>query len=320
MATTWTNVCIDNRRQDQLTTTAQLNDQQIVQSVTQQRVQTYMCVADITGPQPPLADALIASLGGVAIPQTGLVYVVEGQAGYTCTQSYPRRTAESPFVIEVQITFNRKFAVPPPDSTNWNIKITITGSKVTEPAYTGYNTDTSVTEPVTNSALESFDPPENKTWYDEQINLSYNTLSPPEFKGLRGHTNSDNVSFSIQSVSRSYMPNQLILDEASISASLTLSDMSTTVWAVSCTLFARDGVDSNGNPNTFTRNILDQSYHTLASGKRTVILDDTTNMPMNAPVMLDGMGGKLASGGTPVYRHYNIEDQAALSSVFDGLA
>jgi len=315
----WINVTYDPKRQDQSTCSVDINDQRQVTAVTYQRINYLVCQSD-TSDIPTIQSVYTATDGTNSVPIAGLTYTIEGQPGFICKQVYPKRTSESPFAIEVQCTFEAKFMVQPSDASQWNIKIALSGSKVVQPAYFGYNTDTSTAEAVTNSANQSYDPPPQKTWYDEQITVSYNTTSPPDFSTLRGCVNSATVSFTIQGVSRSFDANQLLLDEYSLSTTLTLTYATTPVWNVSCTLFGRSGTDSLGHANTFTRSLLDEGYCTFSGGKWALITDDPSTLnPVNSQQRLDGSGGLLPHSGTSVFRHYNIEDQADLNPVFAGL-
>ena len=317
----WSEIYYDTGRQDQLTTVAQQDNNGFVQTITQQRILTMVAVDDGSGSQPTVQSATTASAGGNSIPIVGAVYTVEGQAWYVCTQTYPKRSTESPFVFEVQCTYTRKFVIQPEGQTRWNIKLAISGSEFTQTTYKGTDPDTGDDVDVVNSAGQAFDPSVDKSWYDEQITVSYKTLSPPDFSTLRGCTNSDSVNFTIGGVSRSYDVNQLLLKEANMSTTLTLGDGTTPVWDVSCTLL--------GRKDTFTRHILDQGYCELVDGKLRQIFDKYTQ-PLSAPVKLDGHGNQLGTGADtgdgpsnppdPVYLKFNIEDQAALSPVFDGLA
>lgn len=314
---TWLSIVWDQSRQDQLTTVG--DDQG---NTTQQRIQTWVCTADPGGGKPNLADVYTASVGGVTIPLVGADYTVEGQTDYTCKQTYPRRTSESPYVIEVQVTYERKFIYQPPDTSKWNIKISISGSEVTQTAYQGtlVNSDGSPNsdslgagqDDLVNSAGQAFDPSVEKTYYDEQITVSYNSTTPPDFSSLRGCTNSSSVSFTISGVSRTFATNQLLLKEYSLSTTATLNDMSTAVWSVSATLI--------GRTDTFTRHILDQGYYTLDDSGDLVAIKDKYGENLASPARLDGTGNKLGDDAAPVYINFNIEDQADLNPVFDGLS
>jgi hypothetical protein len=308
----WQKVYYDTSRQDQLTTIAQQDQNGAVQTVTQQRILTLVCVDDGTGGQPTLVAATSASDGTNSVPLVGATYTVEGQPWYVCTQTYPKRTTESPFVFEVQVTYSRKFIIQPEGQTKWNIKLSISGSEFTQTTYKGTDPDTGDDVDIVNSAGQAFDPSVDRSFFDEQITVSYNTLSPPDFSSLRGCTNSDSVSFTIGGVSRSYDVNQLLLKEASMSTTLTLGDGTTPVWAVSCTLIARQ--------DTFTRNILNQGFCEKNDDGDLIQIFDKYTQPLSAPVKLAKDGSKLADGADPVYLKFNIEDQAALSPVFDGLA
>jgi hypothetical protein len=52
--------------------------------------------------------------------------------------------------------------------------------------------------------------------------------------------------------------------------------------------------------------ILDQGYQYLAGGKKVLARDQADGTPVGAPVLLDGAGGRLAVGGTPVYRSVTV--------------
>lgn len=71
--------------------------------------------------------------------------------------------------------------------------------------------------------------------------------------------------------------------------------------------------------DAWKRVLLDQGYRTRdGSGKLTTVVDEA-GRPLNQPVLLDGSGGRLASGGTPVlrtFRTYKTVSFAGIGLVF----
>lgn len=68
------------------------------------------------------------------------------------------------------------------------------------------------------------------------------------------------------------------------------------------------------NPDTWDWYQLDQGYREVVSGARKLIMLD--NAPASSPVPLNGSGGKLAVGGTPVFRQFKLYKEIDFS-VFD---
>jgi hypothetical protein len=307
----WSKIYYDTKRQDQATTTS--DDQG---NVTQQLLRTFIVVDDATGAQPAILAAASASImSGNFVPLPGSLYTVDGQAGFKCTQSTPRRSTESPYVFEVQVQFTRKFVFQPPDTSKWNIDISIKGQKVTQTMYQSKDSDGNPID-VVNSAKQPFDPSIPETHYDEIIEISYNTTSADSgtFAGLRGKVNDSGVSFDIKGMSRTYDARQLLCDEISMSTTLKLDDDSTPVWKVQITLIGRD--------DTFVEHVLDQGYYEIDPDDATKIkqLMDTDGQLLSAPARLDGMGAKLDADADPEYLDFYSPDEADLSGLFDGLS
>ena len=90
----FTKVAYDTSRQDQVTTTATQDDQGNISSVTQQVLRTWVVVDDGASGQPTLLSAQTASANGNTVPQAGDDgVVIDGQGGFFCSQTVPRRTS-----------------------------------------------------------------------------------------------------------------------------------------------------------------------------------------------------------------------------------
>ena len=304
----WSKVYYDTKRQDQLSTTSDDSG-----NITQQLIQTYIAVDDGASGQPTTLSAAIATAGGNTVPLVGAVYTINGQAGFKCTQSIPKRTTESPFVFEIQCTYTRKFVFQPDSVTKWQVSISVGGQKFTQQCY-----QDSTGADLVNTAGEAYDPSVTETHYDETISVSYMTASADSstFAGLRGKVNSGACSFNISGMSRSFTARQLLCDDVQMSTTFTLSDNTTPVWKVTINLVARQ--------DTFVDKILDQGYYQLqtisGTSKRVPILDPITHQPLSAPALLDASGAALAVGGTPHYSTFKIEGEADLSPLFAGLS
>jgi len=322
----WTKVQYDSGRQDQVTTTATQDDQGNISSVTQQVIRTWLVVDDGASGQPSLLSAQTASANGNTVPQAGENgVVIDGQGGFFCSQTIPKRTTQSPFVFEVQVQFTRKYQ--PSQQGKYNITISISGQEFTQTAYqakaspaadgTTFSGSVGALVDIVNSAKQSFDPSLTKTYFDEVISISYNTTDADsgQFASLRGCVNSDSVSFDIKGQSRDFQPKQLLVKEISQSTTITTGDdNSTPVWKVSIQLVARQ--------DKYTRSVLDAGYYEKDPNDSTKIIGimDKYHQPISAPGRLDGHGHSAGPTANPVYLGFDVEDQADISGIFEGLS
>lgn len=299
----FTKVYWDTRRQDQTQTTYNPDDQ----STVQQTIQTWIVISDSQTTTTIEAEA--ASDGTRTVPAVGAVYTIGGQTNFLCTQRVPKRLAESPFAFELQITFQRKFKQQPTNNpTKWATDIQIGGAKFTQDAYKDKDD-----KPIVNAAGQAFDPSVPRTFYDEAIVISYNTLAEESaaFAKLRGKVNSGPCNFTVKGMKRSFTSRQLLLDDATFSTSYFASDNTTPIWKATLTFVARQ--------DTFVMHVLNQGYYELdGNGDRKAILG-SDGAPISAPAPLDDNGKAQKAGATPVYKHFKIEYETDFTAAFAGL-
>ncbi len=292
---TW-NVWRDIGREDQTEFDAAYDGSSIDQHVIQTWIAEYSDVTATT------LDAASAS----GIPVAGSYYTLAGIPWWKVIRVMPKRSTESPFTFEVQVEYERKISLNPGDP--WDITIAFSGSPFSQTAYKDKDGND-----IVNSAGQSFDPTLQKQYFDEKLDISYKTTSPPDLSDYYGKVNSDEVSFTISGISRDYTARQLKFTEGNISTTLTLGDTGNTpVWDVKLSFLARQ--------DTYVNSVLDQGLCEIKAGKLAPILDEVTKQNINSPARLNGSGVHLAVGGTPVFLTFKIEDETALSPLFDGLS
>jgi hypothetical protein len=300
----WVSVSWDQGRQDQTQTTYSPDDG----STVQQTIVTYIAVSD--SQLTTCIEAESASAKGVTVPVVGALYTIGGQYGFLCVRRLPKRTTQSPFAFEIQCEFQRKFKQQPQDTPQkWATDINISGVKFTQTTYVDKDG-----KPVQNSAGQAYDPGAERTFYDEAISISYNTLKEESaaLALLRGKVNSGNCSFNVKGCQRSFTARQLLLDDATISTSYVASDSTSPVYKVAMNFVARQ--------DTFINHILDQGYFSLDAGTgKLVACKDLYGDHLSAPIRLDGSGNVLAPGANPVYKDYKIEGEVDFTSAFAGL-
>ena len=197
---------------------------------------TYQASADPALPPVLASQALTASAGGVSIPNymdghptTPQLRMIDKQSsgnGYvftvTCKYQVPKKTFEAP--------------APSGSSTRWNKSVSISGQISTE--YMDKDKDGKV---ITNTLGDAFKPGLEVEFYDEVINISFNTrtLNVAALGDARGRVNSDVVTLTITkgNYQRSFPVGTLKLTEASYSTES--DDSGNDFWNVNITLVYR---------------------------------------------------------------------------------
>jgi hypothetical protein len=244
-----------------------------------------------------LLDATGVTDGTNTLPITGGTYTV-GYLGTSvyCKRVQPTRATETPVGFEVEV----EYAIPqtPPAV----VKLSLGGVAYSQ--VTWFDKDNKA---IVNSAGQPFDPSLTKVFYDMKIGLSWQTITTPPvdliFAAL-GNVNSDTVVLAAGGWSHTFTQRQLKLEDASVDFDFQGGQL---YWSVSLSMLARSDM--------FVDVLLDQGYATAdGSGNLTTVTDES-GAALNAPVRLNGSGGLLAFGATPVYITFKVEPQVA----FDGI-
>jgi hypothetical protein len=294
MPTTWITCDIDNTQENQVQNT--LADDG---SITSQLIETWIVATDETSRSDPV-DALGASVsGGKTLPALG-----DFIGDFQVVRVLPKRNG--PYSFTVQVESKWKYT-PPPPASKFSVSIDFSGQKFTQDAAQDMNE-----KPVVNSTGDSFNPTVPETFYDERIEVSYQTTADQSatFKTVRGKVNTSAISFAIQGVSRSFAVREMLCEDVKQSDSLPLGD-GTPVFKVTASF--------TGRADTYITNVLDQGFYSLDSGDRAPIKDNAGS-PVVTPAMLDGSGNVLAPGADPVFITFKIEKEADFTSIFTGLA
>jgi hypothetical protein len=159
---------------------------------------------------------------------------------------------------------------------------------------------------ILNSAEEPFDPPveredirltlkisRNEAFYDANVQLDYfNTTNEDTWFGLfPGQAKCAGIS-----ASRKYEKGEFH-------------------WRVVYEFELLPAEDATTAGVAWAKRLLDQGWYKLgASGKKEQIVDKYSK-PLSAPRLLDGAGGELAIGGTPVFRTFYLYESRAFNDL-----
>jgi hypothetical protein len=306
MSTTWIKVSKDLLLEDQTQSTATLNANGSVESVTKQVIETWYAQTDGTS-RGTSTEATTATDGTLTVPQVGNLYAFPGTTGtvFTCTRTFPQRTGANSF--KIQCEYNWKYT--PTTAGKFNTDIKFSGQSTTQPCY--YDKDN---KPVTNSAGNQFDQPVPQTISDELISVTYSTTSDQSaaLAAARETVCNGSVSFTIKGISRTYPHRGLKCLAAEQSVAVT-DGSGANVYRVTANFLAR--ID------TFQTKILDQGYMQLnGSGTGVVVINDTNGDKVTTPQNLDGAGHYQVPTATPVYITFLIEPETDFTSLFTGLS
>jgi len=241
-------------------------------------------------------DYTIASAtdGTVYIPETGTYssgYFLTNKTGkyagpcmweVTCIWTYPT----SPFGVPIY---------------------RISGAPWQQPA--SYDKDDKA---ITNSAGQPFDNPPTKTYYDEEVNVSFllnpsGGLDVSTLRNYRGKVNSTTTTLAGVG-NTAYAPRQLKVDSVDLD---TLIVGGYAFWQVCIRFIAR--ID------TYCEKLLDHGFATKDGSGNLIIIKDKNGEPLQQPSLLDGNGGKLASGATPHYITFKLESEIEFLPLINAL-
>jgi hypothetical protein len=251
-------------------------------------------------------EASLANDGTTAIPaKRG---PVTGYTGVTVRNKSADRDEENPnwFVVTIKADNSRGDEEKPAGTgVRWNKDIQIGGIGYTEPVY-----KTRTGAKVANAAGQTFDPQPTKTYYDEEIRVSYDTdlVDHDGIKPLRGKINEGTVSVTVNGHTFSWDTLTLMLTDAQVSS---VFQDGAFYWHVEIVMqFRRDG---------WIRKILNQGMMQLhTNGVDLEHIKDKYGVEVTEQVPLDAGGRKLAVGGTPVYLEFDVEDLASFNPLFVG--
>jgi hypothetical protein len=295
---TWVKVSQDQKIEDQCTGT-QSDDGKITWTL----IQTWNAQTDGTS-RATTYEAAFASDGTNTIPALGSDIIIDSTE-FTVNQSRPKRSGPNSFNIQITSVYTY---TPPQSSNKWNVQVNFAGQPFSQTAYKDKDS-----KAIVNSAGQPFDPSVEHTYYDEKISISYNTTleQSSSFASIRGMVNSSAVTLSLPGITRSFSARQVYCVDASQSADVNLTD-GTATFKVS--------IELNVRQDTYIDNILDQGFYYLDTSTNEIVqIKDKYGDLLSAPARLDGNGGVLAPGGTPVYLPFKIESEADFTSAFEGL-
>ncbi len=159
--------------------------------------------------------------------------------------------------------------------------------------------------PILNSSDEPFDPPPTEEFYDLIMRATYNVsfFDPVGASNYKGAVNSD--------LFRGFAPGLAKVKEY----------RSRQIWTFTGNFYIEVAVELHFRSTGWKRKFLDQGYRiktgTDSGGKPTYseITDDEGNL-ITEPVLLDGLGQKLADGAPVVRREYWTKKQLPFNTEF----
>jgi len=256
---------------------------------------------------------------------TDTAAIAEAAISYTSGDTHPddaslsvsairtTRRQDEPLVWEVQITFTttdngEDESEPPEDSESeiWGVRIAFSGVAVNETV----NED-NAGFPIVNSAQQFFDPCPEKTYYYEQITVSFRCTQDgigdvfSAIQSARGKINSGTVTLTVNGLSRAFAAEKLKLVTADYN---TTTDGGTTFWEVNYTFIYRD--------TGWTLHLLNHGMYKRVAGELVNIKDKYGN-DITAPVLLTADG--TAESATATYKDFDIEETADFSGLFSGM-
>jgi len=164
---------------------------------------------------------------------------------------------------------------------------------------------------IVNSAGQPFDNPPSKTYYDEEVNVSF-LLNPSggldisTLRNYRGKVNSTTCTLSGNNTA--YAARQLKVDSVDLD---TVIVGGYAFWQVCIRFLSR--VD------TFQDVLLDHGFATKDGSGNLTIIKDKNGEPLQQPTLLDGAGGKLANGATAHYITFKLESEIDFAPLITAL-
>jgi hypothetical protein len=182
---------------------------------------------------------------------------------------------------------------------NWSLSFGVRAIEVTEKVSVDKDGNA-----ILNAAGEPYDDV-TKTFYDEEITISFKTLNPPvdAIADLKGKTNDASCEFTINGVTRTFPENTLKFFDWEYS----YSDSEAGYWTVSLKFYER--------PDGWTRFFINEgTYYLDADGNR-------VPAPFGGKCLLDLTGKLLPATEDPAdyTTIVNLEKRGDFSPLFDGL-
>ena len=273
---------------------------------------SYIVVMD--GPSTPTA-ALTASIpDGAAVPAYYAPHS-DPDDGLVVTSKTAERINNSLTVFVVKVTYSTlknewTEPKPPGDNVKWNKTVDVTGVEIVE----GVNRDASK-KPIKNSFGDIYPADTDKTYYDEQVTVSFSTdtVDVAAIGACRGKINSDPVTLTVTkkgaSYTKTFAAKTLKCGNASYRVEVTPDGVG--AWNVTIPLIYRSQKNQAGTEVGWTRQIVDKGFRYLDSGGKTVLSE--------TEVLLDGTGHKLGSSADAILLPVDIEDAVAFAGMLTGV-
>jgi hypothetical protein len=240
-----------------------------------------------------------ASAGSTTIPAIGATHPTD--TTLVCIGKSVRRDAKQPRVFYVSLDWGAP-TKPETAATEWNVELSVSGIEYRQKAE--FDSDNA---PIVNSAGAPFEPGVEKSYYDEQLTISFNSTTVPAalLRAARGKVNSDSVSITVLGQTFAYDARQL---KCTVADYQSVYESGTAYWRVNFVFLARD--------DYWTDSILDQGYYTQDASGNLVINKDKNGEPLPTQQLLDGGGGLAADAdGTPYYIDFEVEEEVAFATL-----
>jgi hypothetical protein len=166
-------------------------------------------------------------------------------------------------------------------------------------------------KPLLNKAKEPYPEGVVKTFYDEEIALTFrtNVVDPSVTAARRGRINNDSITMNIHGYVRTFDEFTLKLSKARQRTVVGTADEP--YWQTEYVLHYRE---AGWQPN-----IVERGYHYLNDDGDPVPEEDANGVDTGAPVYLDADGKKLADGADVVLTQFRIFEDIDFSPLFAGL-
>jgi hypothetical protein len=234
------------------------------------------------------------------------------------------RVDNEPYFFDVSVTYETPSNEQPANPTSgqkWNVSVSVSGVPYEE----NVGVD-KLGRDIKNSAGDPFPDGVTKTYWDQEIQISFNSnlVDVSNIDACLGKSNSATVTATINGQNFSWGTQSVAYPGGTMTVgtlklvgatySTKIGDDGQDYWDISYTFHYR----SDG----WVRKVQDMGFKelkgTAPNQTRELIRDDQGN-ELNAPAFLNGTGGKLAAGGTVVLIPFKIDDTVSFSSLFTGL-
>lgn len=267
-------------------------------------------------------DGVVTPLEAAAA--TGLPVIGASYGGLICTSVVPTRTAESPFVWEVQVDYASR--APNATSTNWNISLSVDDATTEQTAF-----EDRLGLPLCNVNNDVLDNLPNETVYHTELTISYQSASVPNWsniKAAKGKVNSDAVDVTICGLRLNYAKRQMKFVASPIRCNKTVTATGTTItYDVTFKFLCKEDSD------TYIWRAPNLGYRAYNDADELDDVKDTkTGTPRTKPARLGVDGKELAPTADMVWLpdglddtfppegRFELEEQTAFGGFFSGLA